>query len=171
MSTAAVKAKTNGNGKADIELLSLSKLAMRFDLDRSTARKRLQEAGIEPSKEKATEKLFELTPRVEMVLGATNSKLDAAKLQKTLADARLAEIKVQQFEEDLAPRGEFMDVLQKIFSALFQDLAVRQPSKISAKLFKAKTSSEVAAILRNDTTRAFTSIRNDWEKFLGNGKK
>lgn len=172
MSVAAAKAKTNGRvSLPEFERLSISALGQRFDLDRATVRTRLREAGILPVEEKAKEKLFELTPRLYALLDETDTKLAAAKLQKMLADARIAEIKAAEAEGDLVPAGEFLDVVQKVFGGLFQDLAVRQPARLANKLFKAKTVSEVSAILRTDTTRRMEMLKTDWARYLGNEKK
>lgn len=170
MSVAAKLAK-NGSGKDVGEILSISKLAFRYDMDRATVRKRIAELGLLPVEEKAKEKLYELTPRLDAVLSETDTKLAAAKLQKELAQARIAEIKANEMEGELAPVGEFIDAVQKIFNQMFQEIAVRQPQRLGGKLAKAKTSAEAAAIIRADTAKIFATLRNDHTKFLAKGKK
>lgn len=167
MSVAAKLAK-NGNGqKAKGQLLNISQLAFRFDLDRATTRKRLKEAGIEPVEEKAKEKLYELTERIASILDQADAKLADAKRRDIEAAAKLKEIKVMEAEGELAPVGEFIDAVQKIFNQMYQEIAVRQPQRLGGKLAKAKTSAEASAIIRADTAKIFATLRSDHTKFLG----
>src|SRR4051812_37453083 len=112
MMAGAVKLATKGNGKSGHERRNVSQLAFRFDLDRGTVRKSLQDAGIEPVSEKAKEKLYELTPELIEVLEQADKLLDEAKLRKETAVARQNEIKVAVLEGELAPVGEFTDMVQ-----------------------------------------------------------
>ncbi len=164
----AVKAKTNGNSEAAIgecEILSLSKLAFRFDLDRATVRTRLEEAGIVPVEARAKEKLFELTPRLEKILDQSNTKLTAAKLQRELANARLAEIKVGEAEGDLAPVGEFTDVVQRLFGGNYKEM-VRMIKRWAPRMVKMKNVAEAEKFMLTDYQKFSNSLRSDFEKFL-----
>lgn len=160
------------------ERLSMMGLARRFDLDRETVRKRLDEAGIIPVSEKAKEKLYELTPRLRSVLAKTNEKLDEVKLRKESAAAELAEIKLKEARDELVSRDEFLDLLNQIFGAMYQETAVRLPQRIAAKLHKAKSSKDVHTVLKREIEKIFSDLRADHSKFLtvngngnGNGKK
>lgn len=152
--------------QTNYERLNISKLAFRFDLDRATVRKRITDATIEPVDEKAKEKIYNLTPKLEAILNQTNAKLDDAKLRKESAMARLKEIEVAEAEGEMAPVSEFMDAVQKLFHAMYQEMTVRQPQRLANKLAKARTAVEVTQILKADTSNVFSRLRSDHEKFL-----
>lgn len=164
----AATAKTKATAKG--ELLSISKIAMRCNLDRATCRKRLDLNGYTPESEKNKEKLYRFDKEMEATLTESQDKLTDIRIRKETADAQLKELKVREANGELAPVAEFVDAVQKIFSALYQDIAVRQPSKIASKLHRAKSQAEIAGILKAENTRAFTAIRRDFGKYLGEGK-
>lgn len=148
------------------ERLNISKLAMRFDLDRITVRKRIIDAGIEPIEEKAREKIYELTPDLDAVLGKVNDRLEQAKLRVVTADAELREAKAAQMRGDLVPAAEVTDNVQRLFGAMHKEIAVRMPKEIASKLAKAKTAPQVAAIIKAATDKRFKMLRDDFEKYL-----
>jgi hypothetical protein len=167
MMAGAVKLATKGNGKSGHERRNVSQLAFRFDLDRGTVRKRLQDAGIEPVSEKAKEKLYELTPELIEVLEQADKLLDEAKLRKETAVARQNEIKVAVLEGELAPVGEFTDMVQRLFGAMHKEIAIRFPKRVAARLQKAKSAADISAIMNRELNKIFTDLREDHSKFLG----
>lgn len=149
------------------ERFSISKLAMRFDMDRVTCKKRLNEAGIQPVEVKARETLYELTPRVEVVLGKTDNALEAAKLRKEIADADLKEQKLAQLAGELVPIGDVIDIVQRLFGVMHKEVAVRQPKRLIGRIRKAKTAAAADKVWKVDTDRIFRTLREDFEKVLG----
>lgn len=171
MITATATAKTrNGNGKA-AELKNISQLAFRFDLDRTTVRKRILAAGIVPVKELAKEKLYLLDDRLTTVLERTDEKLSEAKLRRESANARIAELKAMEAEGEMASVAEFTDTVQRLFGAMHKEIAVRLPKQIAGRLAKAKTPSDASAILTRELNKIFTGLREDHSKFLNKPKR
>ena len=72
-------------------LLSVSKIAMRLELDRATVNKRLAAAGVSPVKESSNEKLYELTDELEEILLKSDDELEALKKRKLQAETELKE--------------------------------------------------------------------------------
>lgn len=169
---ATAQLKKNGNGKTskpDFEELSIKAIAERCNLDRATTKARLDKYGFTPIREEAKLTLYRFDAEMEARLTEQNYKLTEAKTRKEIADAEMKELKLREARGELVPVDEMMDSIQKLFNAMFQDLAVRQPGRLSTKLFKAKTTTDVAQILRTDTNRVFANLRSDHEKILKNG--
>lgn len=160
------KAKAKQPAKKVLERMSISALAMEFDLDRITVRKRLAEANIKPTVERAREKLFDITPELVEALEVSTGLLDAAKLRKETAAARKLELQVAEAEGDLVRVSEFTEAVQKLFTNVYQEVAVRLPKRVATRLVKAATPSDCTAILKAEMERVFASIRDNHEKYL-----
>ena len=149
------------------ELLNISKLAFRFDLDRATVRSRLNGAGIEPVEEKAKEKLYLLDARLERALQPDEDDLlDAAKLRKTTAEADLKEIEVQKKNGELIPAADCVEAVTRLFNAMQKKCVVQTPKKLAKKLAKAKNETEIAMILTTEYEHIFQELRENHQKFL-----
>jgi hypothetical protein len=142
------------------ELLSISKLAARFELDRATVRKRLAAAGINPRKETKREKLY-LAAEVEPFLSNTGDPLDAARLRKLEQESDLLDLRLQRERGELVSVSEVGDEIQEIFKRLYQRLAVQYPREIAAQLYKAESPGQITDIMRHDMGRFFNEIRED----------
>jgi hypothetical protein len=165
MKSVAVKLAKNVNG-SKAEMLSISKIAMRCGLDRATCRKRLDANGFEPAEVKEKEKLYLFDAAMDAALTESQDKLTDVKIRKESAMAREKEIKVAQLEGELAPVGEFMDTVQRLFGAMYKEFFVRMPDQLASRLAKSKTPAEVKKILKDFTQRKFTDLRDDHQKFL-----
>jgi len=168
---ATIPAKSASNsGRPKYELLSISKLAFRFDLDRATVRKRIAEARIEPVSVAAREKLYELTPRLEAVLEQIDAQLTEAKLRKESAQARIAELKVAEAEGELISVSEVEEYLQKLFRALHQEVCIRFPRQIARAVNNAPDAAAVAGILGTRLDSIFSRLREDHGSLMGKSR-
>lgn len=175
MMSAAVATATarsrNGNGKAAFEVLSISKIAIRCHLDRGTTKKRLDLHGYEPIDEKAKLKEYRFDADMLAKLTYRNDELAAANIRKAKAAAEKLELQNAEATGELASVADFTDKIQRVFGAMYKEVVVRMPTRLAARLAKAKTSADTAKILTNDLNRIFNTLRDDHHKFLGNGKK
>jgi phage terminase Nu1 subunit (DNA packaging protein) len=155
--------------KAD-ELLSISKLAARFELDRATVRKRLTAAGAVARRETAREKLYALA-EVERFLTDVGDPLDAARLRKIEQESDLLELRLARERGDLVSMQEVGDELQEVFKRLYQKLAVQYPREIAAQLYKAESPGQITDIMRHDMGRIFNEIREDYTSLFREDKR
>lgn len=151
---------------AEQQILSISQLAFRFELDRATVRKRLQKAEIKPHSEREKEKLYLLTPELEQVLAETNDGLDATKLRKLDAEADLKEIEVQKRRGELVSVADFIEAVQTIFGAMHKQCVIKKPKQIAKKLLKAKDENQVVEILTGEYATIFDNLRSNHQEFL-----
>lgn len=143
------------------ELFSISKLALQFELDRATVRKRLLAAGVAPVRETQREKLYRLA-EVEQHLANTGAPLDAARLRKIEQESDLLELRLARERGELVSMQEVGDELQEVFKRLYQRLAVQYPREIAAQLYKAESPGQITDIMRHDMGRFFNEIREDY---------
>jgi transcriptional regulator with XRE-family HTH domain len=143
------------------EMLSISKLAERFDLDRATVRKYLAAAGVEPRKETKREKLY-LLAEVEPYLSNPSDPLAAARLRKLEQESDLLDLKLRRERGELVSITEVGDEIQAVFKLLYQRVAVQYPREIAAQLYKAESPGQITDIMRHDMGRIFNEIREDY---------
>lgn len=146
--------------------LSISKLAMRFSLDRATVRKRLSDAEIEPVSETEKEKLYALTEDLEAALLAQSRPIDAAKLRKETAEAQIREYKLAEITGEMCSVADFTQVTQAIFGNLHKKCCVHAPKVLAKKLKKAKTETEITRILEKELSGIFLDLRTNYKNFL-----
>lgn len=145
--------------------LNITQLMYRYDLDRATVRKRLM--GIDPVSEKQKEKLYAVTDELDHLLsGASGDPLDAERLRKLSAEADIKQMEAQTKRGEMASVSEFIEITQQIFGAMHKRIAVQMPSKLAAKLVKAKTAADIKKLLGYEINAAFDDLRNDHTKFL-----
>jgi uncharacterized coiled-coil protein SlyX len=150
--------------------LNKSQLAKRFDLDRATVTKRLDANAVEPVESKSNEALYELTPRVAGILAKVDSAFDEAKLRKETAEAELREAKVAVIRGDLVEAAKVMDRVQTIMTALYKEFAQQQPKRLAARLAKVKTAAEVTKLIKADTDKVFSRLRENDEEMIPDRK-
>lgn len=142
------------------ELLSISELAERFELDRATVSKRLGDFPFERGKKNA--KLY--NPEDVAALlddGGSNPDLEAAKLRRAQADAEKAEILVAKLRGELVNRVEVLTEVQEIFARLYQTICIQYVRRNSGRLFKMKSGTELAEALQKDLTAIFDEIADE----------
>jgi hypothetical protein len=162
---AAVAAKLV-RGK-DYEELSISAIARRCGLDRATTRQRLDANNYKPIDEQAKLKTYRFDAEMDATLTETKDKLTDVRIRKEMAAARKIELQNAEIEGELAPVAEFVDVIQRVFGGLHKEVVIRMPRRLSARLAKAKTSTDVSKILTNDLNGVFKVLAEDFEKYLG----
>lgn len=147
------------------ELYSVTRLAEYFELDRATMRKRLDEAGVEPVVDQANKRLY----RLEDAEAAMEQEgdLEEIKLRKLTAEASLKELELGREKGELLPRKEVEDYVQKLFTALYQRLAVKLPREIGPQLFKAESTAQLTKDLQTNLETIFHEIRTDHRRLLG----
>lgn len=148
------------------ELLSISQLAARFELDRATVRKRLDAAGIKPVRERAKEKLFDVATATEAIEIQEVSNYELARARKVELEAELKELYLQRERGELVAIRDVREDLQKIFQRLFQRLAVQAPKELAGALFKAESAAQVEEVLRKHNGKIFSDIRRDHQSYL-----
>jgi hypothetical protein len=148
------------------ELLSISQLAARFELDRATVRKRLDAAGITPVSEKAKEKLFDVAIAQEVIEIQADATYEKARARKIALEAELKELDLQRERGELVAIRDVREDLQKIFQRLFQRIAVQSPKELAGALFKAESAAQVEDILRKHNGKIFSDIRRDHQAYL-----
>lgn len=142
-------------------LLSITALARKFNLDRATVRERL--VSINPDKIEGAEKLYDL--KAVQFLLSQDAKAKA-QLRKLQAEADLKEHSLAVQRGEYASAKEFADITQKIFSKLFQKLAVDLPGKNAKKLHKANSAAELKKMLQKEIGKEFDNLRDDFKKYL-----
>lgn len=162
----SVAAKLARN-RVDYEDLSIKAIATRCGLDRATTKKRLDENNYSPIEEQAKLKLYRFDAVMEAVLTETRDKLTDVRIRKEQAMAKKIELQNAEIEGELAPVAEFIDVIQRVFGGLHKEVVIRMPRRLSARLAKAKTSTDVSKILTNDLNGVFKVLAEDFEKYLG----
>jgi transcriptional regulator with XRE-family HTH domain len=151
------------------ELLSISALAERFGLDRETVRKYLKDVA--PVRSEKRLKLYRLQDAEQLLTATVDEDLESAKRRRAIADAALAELKLEEKQGELVSAREVRDELQQLFTRLHQKLAVQYPREISGQLYKAETAAQIAEILRNGTTKIFNDLRSDYKSLFGSPEK
>lgn len=151
----------------DYEELSISAIARRCGLDRATTRQRLDANKYKPIDEQAKLKLYRFDAEMDATLTETKDKLTDVRIRKEMAAARKIELQNAEIEGELAPVAEFVDVIQRVFGSLHKEVVIRMPRRLSARLAKAKTSSDVSKLLTKDLDGVFKVLAEDFEKYLG----
>ena len=151
------------------ELLSIAEIAKRLQLHRQTVKSRLDDLGYEPEQvnpDGPDAKLYRFDDEVHFAIKAAKSDLDAAKLRDARATYQLKELKLAEARRLMVPAHEVTEFSQKLGAAMYQELTVRQPKRIAAKLAKAKNVMAVKKIMKADTDRIFKSLRENFERFI-----
>jgi hypothetical protein len=153
--------------KAPVKFLNISKLQVRFGLDRATIRKRLAAAGIEsdPSSTEK-EKLYVLNDALEIALKTPENLLDAERLRKLRGEATIVEMKIKQQNGELISAAECAEAVNQIFGNLRKKLALQLPKALAKRLSKMSDEAEMAKLLSEATEKVFKELRANHEKFL-----
>jgi len=149
--------------------LSIKAISERLQIDRSTVKKRLDQHNITPLQVKSTLKLYQFDEALEALLLEQDTKLTEAKTRKELAMAEEREIKVRMLREEVAPVSEFTEFLALFAGGLYQDVCVRLPKRLAARLAKATTASDCETLLFNEIHKEFQSARDNHTKYFSKG--
>lgn len=166
MSKKAISNPITETTQSEYEILSISKLAFRFNLDRATVKKRLVEANVQPVEESENEKLYELTEELQSILTFTTKPIDLAKLETVQTTNEIKKLELQKRKGELLTVVEVKDAVNGIFGGLQKEIVQNLPKKIAPKLKRAKTIAEITAILKQELDVPFGELASDYTKFL-----
>ncbi len=149
------------------ELISVSEIARRCKINRTTAVARLEDLGYEsdPSST-AKNHLYFYDDEMEFAIKAAKDSLSAAKIHSLRIKTRLDEIKLAEAQGALVPMQEVIEIAQRLVNTIYQELTVRQIKRVGPKLAKAKNVMQVKTALKHDNSRIMKSLRENFEKFL-----
>lgn len=150
------------------EWLTESEIAKRCGLHRQTVAARLEDLGYEPDPDRSKPKrnVHWFDDEMLFAVKAAKDSLSAAKIRDLRASTNLKELKYKEQMGELVQMTDAIDDMQKIVSWLYQELTVRQPKRIVAKLAKAKNATAVRKALKTDTDNIWKNLRMNFEKFL-----
>jgi len=148
---------------------NISELARAAGIDRATAIKRLNAAGVAPVRERSKEKLFEVN-QAAAVLGAPQTNFDStgyhkARTQKTTAEAARILLKLQRERGEVAPVAEFREGAYQLVKALHQRFS-RYARDARGRLYRAKSVAELERIMTSDFAVIFDDLKRDYPNIL-----
>lgn len=146
------------------DVLSISKLAQMFGLDRATMAKRLQ--GLEPVSESNAGKLFRLGDVVRKLTEQRPAETEDAKNRKTQADAELAELKLAERRGEVVPISIVRDELHTIIKGIYQRCVVTFPQSVADKIV-GLSAGEAQKILRDEIAIIFDELRSSHQAYIG----
>lgn len=146
------------------ELLSLSKLAELFELDRAVVRRRLNEKEIKPVVNEPKKKLYELTPELEEAIEANTRRAELDAVEQEL-DIEWKKTRLQKAHGQLVEFDKAADVFTKIAKGLF-DHFIQYSTKAGPRLHKLKSGREISLSLRRDFEKIFGELRVDFRRFI-----
>lgn len=150
------------------ELLSISQIAKKLKLDRTTVAGRLEDLGYEQDPSSTEKlKLFPFDPEMEFALKSAKDTVSAMKIRDLRATAQLKEMKLKEQMGELVPMADAVDDMQKIIAWLYQEFTVRQPKRIAPKMARAKNATAIRTILKADTDAIMKNLQKNFEDFLG----
>lgn len=153
--------------EAPAELISISEMAKRLKLDRATVRSRLEDLGYEPDPTSTPKlQLYTWDAEVEFELKAAKDTVSAMKIRDLRVTAQLKEQKLAKERGELVPMAEAIDLVQAIVKKVYQELTMRQPTRLGGKLAKAKNIMAVKKILKTDNDRIMQSLSENFERFI-----
>ena len=164
------KQKAKRAKRAGAKSANISQLARATKMGRATIARRLAAAQIKPQTKKPNEKLYDAEKALR-VLNAEQSAISEARRQKITVEAARSTLKLQQERGELLDANEVRNVLQAIFSRLFQQLAIQHPRDNKARLHRLKTAEQLGSALKHDVSQVFNDLRADFAKFIGEGSK
>ena len=153
--------------KAKTELLSISEIARRLKLDKTTVRSRLEDLGYEPDDSSTAKlKLYPFNEEMEFSIKSAKDTLSATRIRDLRAAAEIKELKLAEARGELVPMHEAIEIVQKIVGTLYQEYVIRQPKRIGTKLAKAKNITAVKKVLKLDSDRIMKQLRDNFEGFI-----
>jgi hypothetical protein len=149
------------------ELLSLTQIGKRVNLNRVTVGSRLEDLGYEPDASSTlTKQLYWFDDEMAFALKSAKDSYAAMKIRDLRAAAQLKEVKLAEARGELVPSYEVVEIVQRIVGTMYQEFTTRQPKRIAPKLARVKSVIEVKKVLKADTDRIMKSLRENFERFL-----
>lgn len=95
--------------------------------------------------------------KYKTAIASRSSKLDQARLRKTLAEAKLAEIQVTAMAEKLIPADAVQDTWKKITETI-QARLLKIPAEVAAKLKGVENKAEAQEIIKRNIYAAMDDL-------------
>jgi len=162
MGQAALKLETKG------EWLSESAIAKEVKLHRQTVASRLEELGYDPDPERTTanKKIYWFDDEMKFAILAAKDSLSAAKMHGVRLDNEIKKMKLAEARGELVQMAEVVELIQKFGVAIYQEMSVRSPKRIGAKLAKAKNVTDVKKVMKIDADKVLKILRDNFEGFI-----
>jgi hypothetical protein len=146
------------------ELLSLSKLAEVFELDRAVVRRRLNEKEIKPVVNEPKKKLYELTPELEEAIEQNTRRAELDAVEQEL-DIEWKKTRLQKAHGQLVEFDKAADTFTKVAKGLY-DRFIQYATKAGPRLHKCKSQRDLSLALRRDFEKIFGELRIDFRRFI-----
>jgi transcriptional regulator with XRE-family HTH domain len=148
------------------ELLSLTQLAARLHVNRSTLSRKL--SGLKFVSGPKGARLYPLAEVAALLDEAKDSKLVEARRRKLEAEAGLAELKLRKERGEVVSVADVRSDLTEVFRSLYTRLAVTLPQQLAPRL-QAKTARQVEQLLGAEVGRVFAELRAEHARYLAEG--
>jgi hypothetical protein len=145
-------------------LLSLSKLAEHFDLDRAVVRRRLNEKEIQPVVNEEKKKLYELMPELEEAVEGNTRRAELDAVEQEL-DIEWKKTRLLHKRGELIEFDKAADTFTKVAKGLY-DRFLQYSTKAGPRLHKCKSQRDVSLALRRDFEKIFGELRIDFRRFI-----
>jgi hypothetical protein len=148
-------------------LYSKSKLAIKFQLDRSVVSKRILKAGIEPHPDSTdNEQLFELNKALSIALQGNATE----KEEKTVASIDLKneklQIELQKIKGEVVSTDEVSNAVAALFGGLHKRIVIQDLKDLVKKVRAAKDLESGIETARRILNNPFMDARENHERFL-----
>ena len=145
------------------ELLSLTQLAARLRVNRSTLSRKL--SGLKFVSGPKGARLYPLSEVAALLDEVKDPELTKARRRKLEAEAGLAELKLKKERGELVSSADVRADLMEVIRSLHARLAVTMPQQLAPRL-QAKTAKQAESILRAETESIFAELRQEHVRYL-----
>ena len=145
------------------ELLSLTQLATKLRINRSTLSRKL--SGLKFVAGPKGARLYPLAEVAALLDEGKNPELTTARRRKLEAEAGLAELKLRKERGELVDHRDVRADLTECLRDLYNRLAVTMPQRLAPRL-QAKTAKQAGEILRAEVEQVFAELRAEHVQYL-----
>ncbi len=149
------------------EFLSISDIAKRCGIHRSVCAERLDALAYEPAEgSNAKLKLFWFDDEMEFAVKSAKDTASALKIRGLRLDNEIKANKLAEARGDLVDFNEITGRVHEVISRMYKEFALHQPKRLAARLARATTAAEVQKILKLDTAKVMSKLRESDESFV-----
>lgn len=145
------------------ELLSLTQLAARLHINRSTLSRKL--SGLKFVAGPKGARLYPLAEVAALLDEGKDPQLVEARRRKLEAEAGLAELKLRKERGEVVSTRDVREDLVEFIRTIYNRLAVAMPQQLAPRL-QAKTARQAEAILRAEVEEVFAELRREHARYL-----
>jgi transcriptional regulator with XRE-family HTH domain len=145
------------------ELLSLTQLASRLHVNRSTLSRKL--SGLKFVAGPKGARLYPVAEVEALLDEGKDPELTQARRRKLEAEAGLAELKLQKERGEVVAVADVRSDLTEVFRSLYTRLAVTLPQQLAPRL-QAKTARQAEQLLSAEVGRVFAELRAEHVQHL-----